>query len=48
VRLHDFLRILVLKFYILMLYRRKSSVTTFHKLKDMGLNIINLWYRYMI
>ncbi len=47
-RLSDFLRILVLKFLTIILYRGRKEVASSTKLKDIGHNIVHLWYEYMI
>jgi len=47
-RLGDFLRILVLKFFMIVLYRGRSRVLQSPKLRYLGHSIARLWYRYMI
>ena len=47
-RLGDFLRILVLKFSAILLYRGRDEVISSPKLKDIGHNIAHLWHEYMI
>ena len=47
-RLSDILRILVLKFLAIILFRGRNEVLSSPKLKDIGHNIAHLWHKYMI
>jgi hypothetical protein len=47
-KLEDLLRILVLKFAVIMIYEGRNKVLSSIKLKNVGLSISNLWYKYMV
>jgi hypothetical protein len=47
-KLEDLLRILVLKFAVIMIYEGRNKVLSSTRLKDIGLSISNLWYKYMV
>jgi len=47
-KLEDLLRILVLKFAVIMIYEGRNKILSSTRLKDIGLSISNLWYKYMV